>query len=167
MRTQYSDSQRVPNCAFCIAARRDGIFAGARAGEITASDLLSRYCTLVYSKTGSYEQTARRLQIDRRTVKSKIDANLLSALRAKTAPAATRSVRSRFSPGRGTRNRSRALGSVPPVLQTLRRANMLRPIALHIRRATSSPGRQSARSLRHLRPGCATPREAWMSAGPH
>ena len=43
-----------------------------RAGRLTAEQLLSRYCELVYRQTGSYEETARRLQLDRRTVKSKI-----------------------------------------------------------------------------------------------
>jgi hypothetical protein len=42
---------------------------------------LCRYCTLVYAQTGSYLETARRLQLDRRTVKSKIDAQLLEQLR--------------------------------------------------------------------------------------
>jgi transcriptional regulator with PAS, ATPase and Fis domain len=51
-----------------------------RSGALTASQLLSRYCTLVYRQTGSYEETARRLQIDRRTVKSKIDPTLLEQL---------------------------------------------------------------------------------------
>ena len=43
-----------------------------KAGRMTADQLLSRYCVLVYRHTGSYEETARRLQLDRRTVKSKI-----------------------------------------------------------------------------------------------
>ena len=46
-----------------------------RAGRLTAEQLLSRYCTVVYRQTGSYEETARRLQLDRRTVKSKVLAN--------------------------------------------------------------------------------------------
>ncbi len=50
-------------------------------GTLTADDLLRRYCTIVYSQTGSYEETARRLQLDRRTVKSKIDPQLLDELR--------------------------------------------------------------------------------------
>jgi hypothetical protein len=37
----------------------------------------------VYEQTGSYEETARRLQLDRRTVKGKIDAALLAQLRTK------------------------------------------------------------------------------------
>src|SRR4030081_3202427 len=40
----------------------------ARAGKLTADELLSRYVTIVYSRTGSYEETARRLGLDRRTV---------------------------------------------------------------------------------------------------
>jgi transcriptional regulator with AAA-type ATPase domain len=54
-----------------------GILDGAPSGQLTASELLSRYCTLVYSQTGSYEETARRLQIDRRTVKAKVNFELL------------------------------------------------------------------------------------------
>jgi DNA-binding CsgD family transcriptional regulator len=42
---------------------------------MTADELLSRYCTLVYQMTGSYEETARRLNIDRRTVKAKLRPN--------------------------------------------------------------------------------------------
>ncbi len=60
-------------------ANRD-VFAEARSGNLTASELLSRYCTLVYSQTRSYEETARRLQIDRRTVKAKVNPELLAAL---------------------------------------------------------------------------------------
>lgn len=47
-------------------------FRDARAGTLTADQLISRYCKLVYSVTGSYVETARRLALDRRTVKVKI-----------------------------------------------------------------------------------------------
>lgn len=40
---------------------------------VSAEALLSRYCTLVYAQTGSYEETARRLDLDRRTVRRKIE----------------------------------------------------------------------------------------------
>lgn len=50
---------------------------------LTADELLRRYCTTVYAKTGNYEETARRLELDRRTVKSKIDPELLARLTAK------------------------------------------------------------------------------------
>ncbi len=46
-------------------------------GRLTADDLLGRYCTLVYARTGSYAETARRLGLDRRTVKARIDPDLL------------------------------------------------------------------------------------------
>jgi DNA-binding NtrC family response regulator len=58
------------------------IFYEARQGALTAGQLLSRYCTLVYSQTGSYEETARRLELDRRTVKAKVDEDLLAKLKA-------------------------------------------------------------------------------------
>jgi DNA-binding NtrC family response regulator len=44
------------------------------AGRLTAEELLQRYCSLVYSQTRNYEETARRLGLDRRTVKSKVAA---------------------------------------------------------------------------------------------
>jgi hypothetical protein len=53
----------------------------ARNGLLTADELLGRYVTLVYSRTGSYEETARRLGLDRRTVKAKVDAAMLAKLR--------------------------------------------------------------------------------------
>jgi len=53
-----------------------------RAGRLTADDLLRRYVTIVYARAGSYDETARRLGIDRRTVKAKVDAALLHRLRA-------------------------------------------------------------------------------------
>jgi hypothetical protein len=59
----------------------DEFAEGARAGTLTADELLSRYVTMVYSRTRSYEETARRLGLDRRTVKAKVDAGMLSRLR--------------------------------------------------------------------------------------
>ncbi|MCA8961598.1 MAG: sigma-54-dependent Fis family transcriptional regulator [Planctomycetes bacterium] len=49
-------------------------------GDLTAEDVIRRYCTLIYSKTHNYEETARRLKLDRRTVKAKIDPDLLEEL---------------------------------------------------------------------------------------
>lgn len=56
-----------------------------RESRITASELLSRYCTLVYARTGSYEETSRKLGLDRRTVKGKVDRELLNRLRSGTS----------------------------------------------------------------------------------
>jgi DNA-binding NtrC family response regulator len=52
---------------------RDNLIDSIFAGKLTADELLQRYCRLVYAQTHSYVETARRLQLDRRTVKSKVD----------------------------------------------------------------------------------------------
>ena len=49
-------------------------------GELGADELLVRYCTLVYAREGSYERAARRLGLDRRTVKARVDPSLLVEL---------------------------------------------------------------------------------------
>jgi transcriptional regulator with AAA-type ATPase domain len=51
--------------------------AGAADGRFTAEELLRRYTTLVYARTGNYQETARRLGVDHRTVKARIDDALL------------------------------------------------------------------------------------------
>jgi transcriptional regulator with AAA-type ATPase domain len=50
----------------------DAFFDDFRAGRLPFSDVLSYYAALVYRQTGSYEEAARRLKLDRRTVKSKV-----------------------------------------------------------------------------------------------
>ena len=64
-----------------VMAGADGAAAGGArladelaSGNLTAEQLLRRYCKLVYSRTRNYEETARRLGLDRRTVKSKVTA---------------------------------------------------------------------------------------------
>lgn len=49
----------------------------------TVDELLHRYCTLAYARWGSYEAAAKRLGVDRRTLKSKVDDKLLARLRGK------------------------------------------------------------------------------------
>ncbi len=58
----------------------DPFFDPIRAGTLTADELLRRYCTHVHALTGSYQETARRLGIDRRTVRAKVDRRLLPEL---------------------------------------------------------------------------------------
>jgi transcriptional regulator with PAS, ATPase and Fis domain len=58
-------------------AGADGAPALARqieSGALTAEDLLQRYCAIVYRISGSYEAAARRLGLDRRTVKARVAA---------------------------------------------------------------------------------------------
>jgi len=56
----------------------DEFFARFRAGDLTADELLARYAAQVYRVTGSYEEAARRMGIDRRTVKAKVELYLNS-----------------------------------------------------------------------------------------
>ena len=58
------------------AAFADAVLSGA----LTADELLRRYCTLVYAQTRSYQDTARRLGIDRRTARAKVDQKWLGEL---------------------------------------------------------------------------------------
>ena len=60
---------------------------GDLASEVThmtigADDLLSRYTTLVYFRTGSYVSAARKLGLDRRTVKARVDPDYLVKLQS-------------------------------------------------------------------------------------
>jgi DNA-binding NtrC family response regulator len=45
---------------------------GLAEGRLTADALLSGYCALLYERYGSYEEVARRTNLDRRTVKSNV-----------------------------------------------------------------------------------------------
>ena len=60
---------------------REAFLDAVQAGRLTADDLLRHYCTLVYAETGSYLETSRRLNLDRRTVKDRVDRDFLAALR--------------------------------------------------------------------------------------
>jgi DNA-binding NtrC family response regulator len=55
------------------------LFQRIENGSLAADELVSQYAAMVYLKTGSYEETARRLKLDRRTVKSKVETFLASA----------------------------------------------------------------------------------------
>jgi len=56
--------------------QEDGFPANFRAGKLKADEVLAYYAALVYRQTGSYEEAARRLGIDRRTVKTRVEAYL-------------------------------------------------------------------------------------------
>ena len=44
-------------------------------GRMTAEELLEEYCDAVYTRTGTYLETAKRIGLDRRTVKAKVEAH--------------------------------------------------------------------------------------------
>jgi len=69
-----------PQAAFPVDAGQK-LVEDLNAGVLTADQLLRRYCTLVYSRMRNLEETARRLGLDRRTVKSKVDEEVLGTAR--------------------------------------------------------------------------------------
>ncbi len=60
----------------------DDLAAEVAGMKLDAEELLRRYTTLVYFRSGSYLSAARRLGLDRRTVKAKIDPEYLERLRS-------------------------------------------------------------------------------------
>ena len=48
-------------------------------GRLSADELLDRYCAAVYQQTDSYVETGRRLGLDRRTVKERVERGRASA----------------------------------------------------------------------------------------
>lgn len=54
--------------------RADRVGNRMRLGELTAEELLREYCAIVFGLTGSYKETASRLNLDWRTVKAKVGA---------------------------------------------------------------------------------------------
>ena len=59
----------------------DAFTSALRAGRLSAEEVLTHYATLVYANEGSYEAASRRLGLDRRTVKAKVDTDFLETLR--------------------------------------------------------------------------------------
>jgi hypothetical protein len=49
-------------------------------GNMSADDLLRNYCTLLYARDRNYAHVAEVLGVDRRTVKAKVDEELLRRL---------------------------------------------------------------------------------------
>ncbi len=50
----------------------DGFLVKFRAGQWSAEEVLAKYAAQVYLQAGSYEEAARRLGLDRRTVRAKV-----------------------------------------------------------------------------------------------
>ena len=63
-------------------APAEALAADLAAGRLTADELLQRYCSIVYGQTHNLEETARRLNLDRRTVKAKLLAQAGNAARS-------------------------------------------------------------------------------------
>jgi hypothetical protein len=80
IRGHYRPPRRTP-----AADPRQALWHGVATGALDGDELLRRYCTLVYAETGSYSETARRVGLDRKTARLKVDPVWLAALRG-TAP---------------------------------------------------------------------------------
>jgi transcriptional regulator with AAA-type ATPase domain len=57
-------------------ARSDDLAERLRAGDLTADELLTRYCAKVYAAVGTFDGAARRLGLDRRTVRARVTKHL-------------------------------------------------------------------------------------------
>jgi len=64
-----------------VEAAPGDLDAALRGCELDSDALLRRHTTHVYARVGSYEEAARRLGVDRRTVKARVDPELLERLR--------------------------------------------------------------------------------------
>ncbi len=65
VRKEYRPTSRAADTPWLVDLRE---------GTLTAEELLEAYCAHVYERSGSYLETSRRLGLDRRTVKSKVEA---------------------------------------------------------------------------------------------
>jgi DNA-binding NtrC family response regulator len=62
----------------------DPFFRQFREGALKMDEVAAYYAALVYRKTGSYEEAARRLDVDRRTVKARVEAFLGKELESRS-----------------------------------------------------------------------------------
>jgi DNA-binding NtrC family response regulator len=79
VRQRYQPSTTAVDDATPDAARQ--WLVDAEQGTLTFAELLGKYCTWIYARTGSYQRAAELLGIDRRTVRSKIDAEMLAQIK--------------------------------------------------------------------------------------
>jgi hypothetical protein len=69
-----------PGVAAGAGGPRPALAAAVAAGALTAGELERRYFTLVYADAGSYQEAARRLDCNWRTLRAKIDPDYLREL---------------------------------------------------------------------------------------
>ena len=67
VRRRYEPVQLTPSRPGAALA------ADLERGQLSADQVLRRYCSIVYAQTRNIEETARRLDLDRRTVKAKLE----------------------------------------------------------------------------------------------
>ena len=57
-----------------------------QAVELSADAVLDAYCTVAFQRTGSYQEAARRLGLDRRTIKARVSEAWLAELHGAPKP---------------------------------------------------------------------------------
>jgi DNA-binding NtrC family response regulator len=70
----------TPRTPAAHADARHRIAHNIVSGHFTADDLLRHYCTLLYATSRNYSTVAEKLRLDRRTVRAKVDHELLREL---------------------------------------------------------------------------------------
>jgi DNA-binding NtrC family response regulator len=63
----------------------EDLLRGVRGGSFTAEELLRRYCSMVHAETDNIEETARRLDLDRRTVRARLDPALIKEFKTRAS----------------------------------------------------------------------------------
>jgi DNA-binding NtrC family response regulator len=81
VRNLVSRGHYRPRRAMPAADPRVALWEGVATGALDGHEVLRRDCTLVYAETGSYSETARRVGVDRKTARLKVDPAWLAALR--------------------------------------------------------------------------------------
>jgi transcriptional regulator with GAF, ATPase, and Fis domain len=71
---EADDEADAPLAASAPRDASDALLAGVRQGTLTAAELLQGYCARVYARTGSYEETGRRLDLHWQTVRTNVRA---------------------------------------------------------------------------------------------
>jgi transcriptional regulator with GAF, ATPase, and Fis domain len=72
IRNEYCPARRPPD------KPQDLFWSAIANGAWTADELLSHYCTWLYAQTPNLEECARRLNLDRRTIKARLKQELIS-----------------------------------------------------------------------------------------
>ena len=63
----------VPHVSSAAADENEALADQMRSGELTASELLSRYCAMLYRRFGTYAEVAKRTGIDPRTSRKYVE----------------------------------------------------------------------------------------------
>ncbi len=78
--SEAQSSEKSPAAAVEPGGPLGEVLADFAEARIDSERLLDVYCTVAYARTGSYSEAGRRVGLDRRTVRARIDEELLARL---------------------------------------------------------------------------------------